>query len=152
MSVARSRILLPIVTAFVPWIPIGPPCAQPVSTSENAETPSAGDPARARVVKKSPGLPRDERLVVSEGVDFAALPALPPLDDAEASENAIRRALEADPANPEVLDALAGLFKRRGRIRVASGWCVGFTAGALAGTGGSSEKKSDWFVVVMKSL
>ena len=41
----------------------------------------------------------------------------PPLDDAEGAENAIRRALEADPANPEALDALAGLFKRRGRIQ-----------------------------------
>ena len=41
----------------------------------------------------------------------------PPLDDAEGAENAIRRALEADPANPEVLDALADLFKRRGRIQ-----------------------------------
>src|SRR5712691_5728225 len=30
--------------SFVPWIPIGPPCAQPVSTSENAETPSAAGP------------------------------------------------------------------------------------------------------------
>ncbi len=39
-----------------------------------------------------------------------------PLDDAEGAENAIRRALEADPANPEALDALTGLFKRRGRI------------------------------------
>ncbi len=41
----------------------------------------------------------------------------PPLDDAEGAENAIRRALEADPANPEVLDALADFFKRRGRIQ-----------------------------------
>lgn len=40
----------------------------------------------------------------------------PPLDDAEGAENAIRRALEADPANPEALDALTGLFKRRGRV------------------------------------
>lgn len=41
----------------------------------------------------------------------------PPLDDAEGAENAIRRALEADPANPEALDALAELFKRRGRVQ-----------------------------------
>jgi tetratricopeptide (TPR) repeat protein len=40
----------------------------------------------------------------------------PPLDDAEGAENAIRRALEADPSNPEALDALVGHFKRRGRI------------------------------------
>ena len=30
--------------AFVPWIPIGPPCAQPVRTFEKAETPSAAGP------------------------------------------------------------------------------------------------------------
>ena len=30
--------------AFVPWMPIGPPCAQPVRTFENAETPSAAGP------------------------------------------------------------------------------------------------------------
>jgi uncharacterized protein YbjT (DUF2867 family) len=29
-----------------------------------------------------PGLPHDDRLVVSEGIDFAALPVLPPLDEA----------------------------------------------------------------------
>ncbi len=39
------------------------------------------------------------------------------LDDAEGAESAFRRALEADPASPEALDALAGLFKRRGRVR-----------------------------------
>lgn len=47
---------------------------------------------------------------------LGALLDAPPLDDAEAAENAIRRALEADPSNPEALDALTGLFKRRGRI------------------------------------
>ena len=30
--------------SFVPWMPIGPPCAQPVRTSEKAETPSAAGP------------------------------------------------------------------------------------------------------------
>ena len=30
--------------SLVPWMPIGPPCAQPVSTSENADTPSAAGP------------------------------------------------------------------------------------------------------------
>ncbi len=39
------------------------------------------------------------------------------LDDAEGAEAAFRRALEADPASPEALDALAGLFTRRGRVR-----------------------------------
>ena len=29
---------------FVPWIAIGPPCVQPVSTSENAEIPIAPGP------------------------------------------------------------------------------------------------------------
>jgi hypothetical protein len=27
--------------AFVPWMAIGPPCVQPVRTSENAEIPTA---------------------------------------------------------------------------------------------------------------
>ncbi|WP_248353450.1 tetratricopeptide repeat protein [Anaeromyxobacter oryzae] len=39
------------------------------------------------------------------------------LDDAAAAEGAYRRALEADPASPEALDALTQLFKRRGRVR-----------------------------------
>jgi tetratricopeptide (TPR) repeat protein len=39
------------------------------------------------------------------------------LDDAEGAEAAFRRALEADPASPEALDALTGLFKKRGRVR-----------------------------------
>jgi tetratricopeptide (TPR) repeat protein len=39
------------------------------------------------------------------------------LDDLEGAEAAFRRALEADPASPEALDALTGLFKRRGRVR-----------------------------------
>lgn len=39
------------------------------------------------------------------------------LDDAAEAEDAYRRALEADPANPEALQALTGLFKKRGRIR-----------------------------------
>ncbi|MGC3998107.1 MAG: gliding motility protein [Anaeromyxobacter sp.] len=39
------------------------------------------------------------------------------LDDADEAEASYRRALEADPASPEALDALTGLFKRRGRIR-----------------------------------
>ena len=30
--------------SFVPWIATGPPCVQPVSTSENAEIPSAAGP------------------------------------------------------------------------------------------------------------
>ena len=30
--------------SFVPWIAIGPPCAQPVSTFENAEMPTATGP------------------------------------------------------------------------------------------------------------
>src|SRR5205814_6559763 len=30
--------------AFVPWIAIGPPCVQPVSTFENAEMPTAPGP------------------------------------------------------------------------------------------------------------
>ena len=30
--------------AFVPWIAIGPPCVQPVSTSEKAEIPIAPGP------------------------------------------------------------------------------------------------------------
>src|SRR5207248_3623501 len=30
--------------SFVPWIAIGPPCAQPVSTGENAEIPTAPGP------------------------------------------------------------------------------------------------------------
>lgn len=39
------------------------------------------------------------------------------LDDADGAEQAYRRALEADPAGPEALDALTGLFTRRGRSR-----------------------------------
>ncbi|HET9554610.1 MAG TPA: tetratricopeptide repeat protein, partial [Anaeromyxobacteraceae bacterium] len=39
------------------------------------------------------------------------------LDDPEGAEAAYRKALEADPASPEALDALAGLFKKRGRVR-----------------------------------
>jgi golgin subfamily B member 1 len=39
------------------------------------------------------------------------------LDDLEGAESAFRRALEADPASPEGLDALTALFKRRGRVR-----------------------------------
>ncbi len=39
------------------------------------------------------------------------------LDDAEEAEAAYRRALEADPASPEALEALTELFKRRGRVR-----------------------------------
>jgi tetratricopeptide (TPR) repeat protein len=39
------------------------------------------------------------------------------LDDATEAEAAYRRALEADPANPEALQALTGLFKKRGRVR-----------------------------------
>ncbi|HEY6002663.1 MAG TPA: tetratricopeptide repeat protein, partial [Anaeromyxobacter sp.] len=39
------------------------------------------------------------------------------LDDVEGAEVAYRRALEADPASPEALEALTQLFKRRGRIR-----------------------------------
>jgi tetratricopeptide (TPR) repeat protein len=39
------------------------------------------------------------------------------LDDADGAEAAYRRALEADPASPEALDALTQLFKRRGRVR-----------------------------------
>ena len=30
--------------SFVPWIAIGPPCAQPVSTGEKAEMPTAPGP------------------------------------------------------------------------------------------------------------
>ena len=30
--------------SFVPWIATGPPCAQPVSTFENAEMPMAPGP------------------------------------------------------------------------------------------------------------
>ncbi|MBK9518008.1 MAG: hypothetical protein IPO09_11750 [Anaeromyxobacter sp.] len=39
------------------------------------------------------------------------------LDDADGAEQAYRRALEADPAGGEALDALTGLFTRRGRSR-----------------------------------
>ena len=39
------------------------------------------------------------------------------LDDADGAEAAFRRALEADPASPEALEALTQLFKRRGRVR-----------------------------------
>ena len=39
------------------------------------------------------------------------------LDDAQGAESAYRRALEADPASPESLEALTQLFKRRGRVR-----------------------------------
>ncbi len=39
------------------------------------------------------------------------------LDDADGAEAAYRRALEADPASPEALEALTQLFKRRGRVR-----------------------------------
>ncbi|HYG66464.1 MAG TPA: tetratricopeptide repeat protein, partial [Anaeromyxobacteraceae bacterium] len=39
------------------------------------------------------------------------------LDDLEGAESSFRRALDADPASPEGLDALTGLFKRRGRVR-----------------------------------
>ncbi len=39
------------------------------------------------------------------------------LDDAQGAESAYRRALEADPASPEALEALTQLFKRRGRER-----------------------------------
>src|SRR5512140_3274104 len=39
------------------------------------------------------------------------------LDEAEGAEAAYRRALEADPASPEALEALTHLFKRRGRVR-----------------------------------
>ncbi|HET8733629.1 MAG TPA: tetratricopeptide repeat protein, partial [Anaeromyxobacteraceae bacterium] len=39
------------------------------------------------------------------------------LDEPAEAEAAYRRALEADPASPEALDALAKLFERRGRVR-----------------------------------
>ncbi|MFY3742428.1 tetratricopeptide repeat protein [Anaeromyxobacter sp. Red801] len=39
------------------------------------------------------------------------------LDAPDEAEAAYRRALEADPASPEALDALTQLFKRRGRVR-----------------------------------
>ncbi|HEX9242088.1 MAG TPA: hypothetical protein VF875_06555, partial [Anaeromyxobacter sp.] len=39
------------------------------------------------------------------------------LDDVDGAEAAYRRALEADPASPDALEALTHLFKRRGRIR-----------------------------------
>ncbi len=39
------------------------------------------------------------------------------LDDLEGAEAALRKALDADPASPEALDALASLFTRRGRVR-----------------------------------
>ncbi|MGZ6098084.1 MAG: tetratricopeptide repeat protein, partial [Myxococcaceae bacterium] len=39
------------------------------------------------------------------------------LDEAEGAEGAFRKALEADPANAEALDALAHLFEKRGRTR-----------------------------------
>ncbi|HVI96110.1 MAG TPA: hypothetical protein VM753_18995, partial [Anaeromyxobacter sp.] len=39
------------------------------------------------------------------------------LDDIEGAESAFRKALEADPASPEALEALTQLFKRRGRVR-----------------------------------
>jgi tetratricopeptide (TPR) repeat protein len=39
------------------------------------------------------------------------------LDDPDGAEAAFRRALESDPASPEVLDALTSLFTRRGRVR-----------------------------------
>ena len=39
------------------------------------------------------------------------------LDEPEGAEAAYRRALEADPASPDALDALAQLYKRRGRVR-----------------------------------
>jgi tetratricopeptide (TPR) repeat protein len=39
------------------------------------------------------------------------------LDDADGAEASYRRALEADPASPEALEALTELFKRRGRVR-----------------------------------
>jgi tetratricopeptide (TPR) repeat protein len=39
------------------------------------------------------------------------------LDDAAGAEGSYRRALEADPASPEALEALTGLFKKRGRVR-----------------------------------
>lgn len=39
------------------------------------------------------------------------------LDDAEGAESAYRRALEADPASPDALEALTSLFQRRGRVR-----------------------------------
>ena len=50
-SVAFGTRTQPLETAwpidegsFVPWMPIGPPCAQPVRTFEKAETPSAAGP------------------------------------------------------------------------------------------------------------
>lgn len=55
--------------------------------------------ARARLLLRL-GKVRDERL-----------------DDLEGAEGAFRRALEADPASPEALEALTQLFKRRGRVR-----------------------------------
>ncbi|HSD22085.1 MAG TPA: tetratricopeptide repeat protein [Anaeromyxobacter sp.] len=55
--------------------------------------------ARARLLLRL-GKVRDERL-----------------DDLEGAEAAFRRALEADPASPEALEALTELFKRRGRVR-----------------------------------
>jgi len=39
------------------------------------------------------------------------------LDDPAEAESAYRRALEADPASPDALEALAVLFERRGRVR-----------------------------------
>ena len=35
--------------SLVPWIAIGPPCAHPVSTVENAETPIAPGPSGPEV-------------------------------------------------------------------------------------------------------
>jgi tetratricopeptide (TPR) repeat protein len=69
---------------------------------------------------------------------LGALLDAPPLDDAEGAENAIRRALEADPANPDALDALAGLFKRRGRIHEL----VITIEQKLEGAAGLDEKKA----------
>ena len=50
-SVAFGSRMQPFETAwpidhgsFVPWIATGPPCAQPVSTCENAEMPIAPGP------------------------------------------------------------------------------------------------------------
>ena len=39
------------------------------------------------------------------------------LEEAEEAEAAFRRALEAEPGSPDALEALAGLFQRRGRTR-----------------------------------
>ncbi len=64
-----------------------------------------------QVAEETSGLPRAKLLLALGRVRDARL------DDPDGAEAAFRRALEADPASPDALDALTALFTRRGRVR-----------------------------------